>query len=220
MIIAIHQPNYLPYPGYFSKIRESDTFVFLDNAQFEKNNFTNRNRIRTPQGWCWLTVPLHKPDLNTEIKDVLIDQKQDWQVKHWKSLVFNYGRSPFFYISQILKPIYQDVKWRNLALLNESIIIMLCAYLGVETEFVKASNLSVKGSGTDLLVDICKRLDATTYLSGPSGRNYLELDKFEKEGIKVRFQEFKPHPYPQQFGKEFISNLSIVDMLFNVGELL
>lgn len=220
VIVAIHQPNYLPYYGYFDKIRNSDVFVFLDNVQFEKNSYTNRNRIKTPQRWCWLTVPVVKAPLDTQIKDMEIDPHPDWQEDHWKSFVFNYGSAPFFYKSRALEIIYKNFKWEKLFLLNETLIVTLCALFGLDAEFVNASQLNVEGSGTDLLLNICKKLKADVYLSGKSGRNYLEHGKFRRNGIEVSFQHFEHPVYRQQFGNEFLPNMSVIDMLFNVGELL
>ena len=217
MRVAIHQPNYIPYLGYFHQIHNSDIFVFLDNVTYTKNNYTNRNRIKTPDGWCWLTVPVvNKKILETPISKVKIDNSTNWYKKHRNSIKFNYGRAPHF---EEYKNFIDDIycsSWGALADLNKYSIKTICGLLGINGTFVNASELDVDGAGTDLLVNICEALGADTYFSGRDGRFYLDCQRFEQRGIKVVFQGFPAPTYPQLFGA-FVPNLSVIDYLLNDG---
>ena len=215
--VAIHQPNFLPYLGYFDQIRNSDIFVFLDNVIYTKNDFINRNKIKTPDGWCWLTVPMvNKNILGTPICKVEISNSVNWRRKHYNSIQFNYGRAPHFEeYRNFFEKVYQS-EWSLLAELNRFLIKSICAFLGIKGVFVDVSTLDVKGARTDLLVNICETLDADVYLSGVGGRNYIDYQMFEKSNIDIVFQEFKVLPYSQLYG-EFIPYLSVIDFLLNCG---
>lgn len=213
--LAVHQPNYIPYLGYFDQIHNSDIFVFLDSVTYTKNDYTNRNRIKTPDGWCWLTVPVvNKNILKTPVCEVRIDNSTNWRRKHWNSIKFNYGQTPHF---EEYRGFFEDIyrsSWFLLADLNKALIKSICAFFGITGVFINASDLDVRGSGTDLLVTLCEVLDVDTYFAGCGGRAYLDCQKFEQKEIKVVFQDFQAPVYPQAFG-EFVPNLSVVDYLFN-----
>lgn len=217
MMVAIHQPQYLPWLGYFNKIKQADIFCFLDTVQFKKNEWQNRNRIKTAQGWQWLTVPVRFrfPD---PINAVRIQNRQNWRHKHLQSLMTNYRKTPFFdaYFS-LFRDIY-DREWRSLAELNIMLIEQLTDALGVPRPlFLRASSLAgISDHPTDRLIDICQSVSADTYLSGPAGADYMDVDRFRGRGVSVIFQDFAHPVYPQRFG-EFISHLSAVDLLFNRG---
>jgi len=218
-IVAIHQPNYLPWAGYFYKIMSSDTFVFLDNVQYEKNSFINRNRIKTPQGASWLTVDvITKKRFGQPINDVEINNRVSWNRKHWKTISQNYSKASFFdSYKEIFENTYQR-KWEKLVDLNKYLIISICDVMGIEdTNFINASELDVYGKGTELLINICKILRADVYLSGFGGAKYMEEDAFRSKGINLKYYDFKHPEYNQQFG-EFIPNLSVADLLFNEGQ--
>lgn len=219
MKIAIHQPEYLPWLGFWNKISKCEMFVLLDNTQFRKNYFQNRNRIRTANEWTWLTVPVFTKDKATQqINEVEINNVTDvnWQKKHWKTIEQNYQKTPYF---NEYKDIFQRFylkKWTKLADLNISVIYAIKEILGIKTEIVIGSSLNVSGERSDLLLDICKKVGATTYLSGRFGKEYLEESKFKKENIEVIFQEFN-HPVYKQVFKPFIPEMSIIDVIFNEG---
>jgi hypothetical protein len=208
----------MPWLGFFDKVRQADTFVILDNVQFEKNYFQNRNKIRTKEGWIWLTVPvLAKGKSNQLIKDVQINNAVDWQSKHWKSINQSYNKAPFFSkYNNYLKQIYSK-QWTRLADLNEEIIKHIVHELGIQVKILRASTLGATGKGTDLLLQICQELKADTYLSGISGKNYLDEEQFKREGIKVIYQEFY-HPIYKQVYEPFIPGMSVIDLLFNQGD--
>lgn len=215
MIVAIHQPQYLPWCGYFDKMDKADVFCYLDNVQFKKNEWQNRNRIKTAQGWQWLTVPvLYK--FPEKIQEVTINNNANWRHKHLLSLVANYSRSPFFsdYIG-IFKDVYA-VEWELLAKLNIQLVEELRKLLKIETKTVVASEMELSEDPTERLIDVCLNVGADTYFSGPGGADYMDMGKFAKQGIKVQFQRFVSPRYPQNFG-DFEMNLSVVDLLFNCG---
>ncbi len=216
MIASIHQPQYLPWLGYFSKIDRSDTFIFLDNVQFKKNEWQNRNRVRTAEGWQWITVPvLHK--FLQKISEVEINNTVQWGKKHLNALITNYSKTPFFkeYIGFFEQTYAQD--WKYLVDINIHIIQNLVKLMGIsDKELILASKFESREGPTERLVDLCRQVEGDIYLSGKDGAKYMDLDIFEKEGIKIIFQDYKHPQYPQLFGS-FEPYMSILDLLFNCG---
>lgn len=217
MIVAIHQPNFLPWMGYFYKIYKSDIFVFLDNVQFTKNGYQNRVKIKTSQGELWLTVPVrHKfGQLTSEVK---FNTLENWREKHLKTLEMSYKRTPFFSILfDLLQKIYFKKDWINLSELNIALIEEVCLYLGITTRFVLASSLNVSGSSTNLLIDIVRNVGGNIYLSGRGGLKYQDEEKFSEHQIELVYTDFRHPVYPQLWG-DFIEGLSIIDLIFNCGK--
>ena len=218
MIVGIHQPNYLPGISYFCKILSSDVFVLLDSVQFSKGNWTNRNRIKSPQGELLLSIQVYTKGKSEQlISEITIANREDWRKKHLKSIYQNYNKAIFINnIYPIMEDIYRS-DWTNLAQLNCHIIRKFCNILGIDRKFYLSSELGGNDRhATDLLIFLVQAVGGATYLSGAGGRKYMELEKFAAQGIGVRFQEFTPAPYRQLHG-EFISNLSLIDLLCNVG---
>ncbi|MFB0564869.1 MAG: WbqC family protein [Candidatus Aminicenantaceae bacterium] len=218
-IVAIHQPNYLPWAGYFYKILKCDTFVFLDNVQYEKSSFINRNRIKTSQGAAWLTVDvITKNRFGQFINEVEINNRVSWAKKHWRSISQNYSKAPNFdAYRDFFENTYQR-NWEKLVDLNKYLIVAICEIIGIkDTTILDASELDVQGKGTELLINTSKAVNADVYLSGFGGAKYMEEDAFNNAGIKLKYYDFKHPVYTQLFG-EFIPNLSIIDLLFNEGE--
>lgn len=215
MICAIHQPQYLPWLGYFDKLDTADLFVFLDDTQFKKNEWQNRNKIRSINGAQWLTVPvLHQ--FGQEIRDVRIDSRSNWCNKHYQALVTNYSKAPHF---REHRPFLQETferDWDLLVDISVHFVQYLGQQLGIETEIIQSSSLGIDATATEALVAICKAVGADTYLSGIGGRDYLEQQRFRDEGIALVYQEFQHPSYPQLHG-EFLSHLSVVDLVFNCG---
>ena len=219
MIISIHQPQYLPWDNFFKKIKKSDCFIFLDNVEFQKNGLQNRNQIKTSNGPIWLTVPI-KQKLGQKISDVEIDNSKDWKKKHWKTINENYNKSKYF---DNFKGNFQNIflsNWNNLSELNIKIILEILMILNIKTKIYKASDLKVKGKSTELLVNLRKKINSKTYISGEGGENYLELEKFKEAGIQVIFEKnINQKPYKQNHDNVgFVQNLSIIDNLFNNGK--
>jgi len=216
MIVAIHQPQFLPWLGYFDKMRRADVFCYLDNVQYKKNEWQNRNRIKTACGMQWLTVPV-RYRFPQKINQVAINNAVNWRRKHLQALITNYRRAPYFdeYID-FFSAIYLT-QWESLAELNLAFIEGFRKLLGFEDLTVLvASDLDLSDDPTLRLIDICRSAGADTYLSGRDGANYMDLEKFRRSGIQVVFQEFVHPSYPQQFGC-FQPHLSVVDLLFNCG---
>lgn len=218
-IVSVHQPQYLPWPGFFHKVGKSDYFVFLDTVQFEKGGFQNRNRIRRPHDWIWLTVPIKsKGRFKQKISEVKIDYAINWQRKHLNSIKMNYARAPFFCnLEKYFKKIYSS-RWQYLRALNVHLIQFFLKHLKINTPLYYESKLKTTQKNTDRIIEICEKLGADTYLSGVGGRAYLDEDKFRKAHIKLIYQNFKYPVYKQCFGTNFIPNLSIIDLIFNCGK--
>lgn len=217
MIAAIMQPTYLPWIGYFDLIDQSDAFVLLDTVAFSRQSWQQRNRIATPQGPLWLTVPVQR-DPDQPIAEVTIDNGRPWRRKHWGSLEMNYRRAPFWAeCSPALQHIY-DREWTSLAQLNIELIQQLCTLAGIPANFVLASALGELGGGRDArLVEICRHLGGETYLSPLGALAYLEADTgFAAAGIELTFQNYR-HPSYLQPGGAFQAHLSFLDALMNVG---
>lgn len=218
MIVGIHQPNYIPWIGYFYKILKSDKFVILDDVQYIKNSFINRNRIKTPQGAAWLTLPVYfKGNFGDNINEIKLKNELGWKDKHLKTIEMNYKKSQYFdnYFND-LKNIY-DKEHEFLSDLNTDLIFFFMDCLNIKTEVIKSSQLNILGTSTERLVNICKCLEADEYLSGTGGQNYQDEQFFKENNIKLTYSDFK-HPVYQQLWGEFIPNLSILDFIFNYGD--
>ncbi len=216
MKIAIHQPQYLPWLNYFKKIEECDLFIVLDSVQFQKNGLHNRNKIKSPTGEIWLTVPIKKKTKQSII-EVEINNKINWNKKHWESIKQYYGKSKNFksYENE-LKKIY-SLEWTNLNELNLQLIKTLMQWMKISTPIKKNSELKIKGERSQLILNICKFFNAKNYISGIGGKNYLDEGAFKKSGIKIEYLSFKPYKqYKQNFMKNgFINNLSSLDVIMN-----
>ena len=217
MIVAVHQPQYLPWLGYFDKIDRADIFVLLDNVQFKKNEWQNRNKIKTAQGWQWLTVPvMYKyPQL---INEVTINNKVSWQHKQRQSILSNFKKAPYY---DLLEEFSEDIfssSWQFISQLNMEVIKRLVKMLGIDTPLYIASEIGDFPQDPDeRLVAITKHFGADTYLAGTGGRGYMDLKKYNKSGIKVIFQDFKHPVYSQLFG-DFEPFMSVIDLIFNHGD--
>lgn len=216
MKITAHQPNYIPWLGFFHRMDNVDKFVILDNVQFTKDLFMQRNKIKTANGVLMLTVPV-RAKMDTLIKDVLIDNSQNWQKRHWLSIKYNYNKSQYWeYLFQELEEIYSK-EWIKLFDLNMEIINLIRNKLKINTELIMASELSQDfGKKTNLLVNLCKHLNANTFFSGSGSKVYIVEEEFDKNNINLIFQDYKHPVYPQRLG-EFASHLSILDLIFNCG---
>lgn len=214
-IVSIHQPNYVPWSGYFYKMAIGDVHVLLDDVVYDSKGFTNRNRVRTPEGWTWLTVPVHSRD-DTRIEEVRIANEHEWRRKHWKTLQTYYNNAPHLEAHRdALEAIY-DREWEWLADLNVELIEHVRASLGLETELVRSSTLEIEGRKSELNLGLTRAVGGTVYLSGPSGREYLDQERFASEGIGLVFAEFE-HPVYDQVYPGFEPRMSVLDLLFNTG---
>src|SRR3989339_466388 len=217
MILSVHQPQYLPWIGYFDKIIHSDAFIFLDNVQYKKREFQNRNKIRTKENWIWLTLPVITKDrFYQKISDVEINNETDWAADHLKSIEYNYAHAPFFkQYHELFRDIYSR-KWQKLSEINVHIINLLMNLYGIRTPISFESSLAVTTTSSMRIIDICKKVGADTYLSGAGGKAYIDEELFRQNNIKLVYQEFKHPVYPQQW-EGFEPFMSIIDHLFNRG---
>ncbi|WP_254532820.1 WbqC family protein [Natrinema gelatinilyticum] len=213
LTVAIHQPNYLPWIGYFQKIYRCDVFVFLDTVEYTSNSWINRNKIKTPDGWTWLTVPVHGS--NGSIADMVI-ANDSWRNSHEKSLQQNYGKAENFdEINDLFAQAYAK-SWESLCELNINLVRKLADRLGLECRFVRSSELDVDASSSERIVRLCTELGADRYFSGTGARSYNDHTQFETADITLEYQSIEHPQYEQRFG-DFVSKLSIVDVLMNVG---
>ncbi len=211
-IVSIHQPNFIPWLGFFDKIAKSDILVIYDTCAVGKNSVFNRNKVKTPQGPIWLTVPTHAT-LAQPINEIEIDNSSSWQEKHLKTLFFNYKKAKFY---DEIYPEIEKIYSRSHQLLNDlnmDFINFLTKQLKIKKEIVFASGLKVSGSQNEALIDMVKKVHGDVYLSGDGSHDYLDTKLFEDKGIEVIWQNYEAGKYHQLWG-DFIPNLSVVDYLF------
>jgi hypothetical protein len=217
MILTAHQPVYLPWLGLFHKISLADTYVFFDEVQYLPKDWMNRNKINSPSGETWLTVPvLRKGYRELKTSEIKINNKIDWRKKHLRSISLNYKKSEFFekYIDFFEETYNKD--WDYLDELNEYMLKWFLKELKIDVKFLKASNLKFEGKKSSLVLDMCKKLKADSYVFGELGKEYVNESEFKNENINLIFQDYK-HPSYRQLGRDFVSHLSIIDLLFNCG---
>ena len=215
--IAIHQPNFMPWAGYFYKIAKADKFVLLDNAQFSKNSYINRSQILVNGKIKWLTVPA-RPKLGTSIDQVMVGDK-NWKIRHIEVLKNAYAKAPYFNeIFPQLACAYENIISTNLHEINIHFIRWFLKNLNIQTEILKASEMLMPNSfgQTDRLVGIATELGAGVYLSGNGAIKYLDIKRFDQCDIELKFSSFYPAKYPQEI-ETFIPGLSVLDVILNIG---
>ncbi len=215
-IISIHQPAYLPWLGYFHKIMLSDIFVYLDTVQFEKNSFTNRNKILSNSGPLWLTVPvLTRGHTESTIRDLKISGEQ-WKRKHIQSIKMNYSKAPFSaeYYPDLEKQILNAGE--SFSDFVYGLTEHFCRLLGITSQLVRASSFSPQGEKSKLVENICGKFKADIYVSGTLGKDYLNRESFSCAGVRIYFQDYR-HPRYKQLFREFVPGMSIIDALMNIG---
>ena len=217
--VAILQPGYLPWLGFFEQMYRSDVFVVYDDVQYDKEGWRNRNRIKTANGMQWLTIPIMvKFESHPLICEVKIDKKINWRKKHLSSIKQNYSKAPYFksYID-IFEEAYSH-EWESLVCIDMHFILELASCLGMrDKKIVRSSSLNVTGDRIERLINICKLFDANIFYEGAAGRNYIDDSQFLRHGIMVEFQDYKHSVYKQLYG-DFIPYLSVIDLLFNHGK--
>jgi hypothetical protein len=218
MIVSINQPAYLPWLGYYHRIAISDLHVVLDHVQFEKNSYVNRNKVRTKEGWCWLTVPVKTKSKfgNLPIAELEIADDSRWAAKHWSTIRQNYAAAGYF---EAHGPFFQSLyarPWSRLAALMQEINGYLLEQLGISTRMISSSQMDPQKTKSELVLELCQAAGATVYLSGPLGRDYLDEDSFRVAGIRVAYHDYR-HPIYSQLYAGFEPSMSAVDLLFNHG---
>ena len=219
MKVAIHQPEHMPWLGFFHKINMADIYVVFDNVQYRRRYFQNRNKIRTKEGWQWVIVPLEKENRNELlIKNAkLFAEDLEWKGKNLRSIYHNYSKAKYFKCFwDEFESIYNK-DYSHLLDLNLALIQFFFKALGIKTEIQLASTLDISGKKGDIIFNICKALGAETYICGISGKDYLNFRKFNDSGIEVVMQTFH-HPIYKQLHEPFVPCMSIIDLLFNHGD--
>ncbi len=216
MIVAIHQPQYLPWLPYFDKADTCDVFVYLDNVQYQKNGLQNRNQIKSATGATWLTVPVHATLSKTIAETTIVDSR--WKKKHVGTIEMSYARAPHLrWFSEQLKPVLER-DWNLLSELNIAVTDLMLESLGIQCKRVRASDLHVSGAADDLVLSICEAVGAQVYLSGRGAQSYQHEKKFQERRIELRYQEYRNPSYPQcHSGIGFVADLSALDLILNAG---
>lgn len=215
--VAILQSNYIPWKGYFDIIASVDEFILYDDMQYTRRDWRNRNRIKTPQGCQWLTVPVktkgkyYQTIRETEIEDIA------WAQDHWRTLCLNYRRAACFSpVAEWLEPYYKRA-YSHLTELNTCLIRAICAYLGIDTRITDCCDYRLAEGKTERLASLCIQAGGTEYVSGPSAKDYIDETVFEQSGIKLTWFDYAGYPEYTQLWGEFQHNVSILDLLFNCG---
>lgn len=216
--IAILQSNYIPWKGYVDVLASVDEFVIYDEVQFTKNDWRNRNKIKTKNGVEWLTIPVRQARLDQKISETVVSDKR-WAVKHWKAISNNYARAPYF---STYAPVFEQVyrQAAELTFLSEINIFFLqkiCELLGIPTVISSSREYDLSADRVGRLVSICQQAGASTYLSGPAAKDYLEEGRFEAKGIKVEWMDYSGYREYTQLFPPFEHAVTILDLIFNVG---
>lgn len=215
--VAILQSNYIPWKGYFDLIASVDEFILYDNVQFTKNDWRNRNKVKTPNGSNWLSIPVGT-DISRLIREVQLPNN-GWRENHLKVLALNYGRAPFFdEVMETVTPFYRDMTLTNLSAFNRALIEMVCVYLGIHTKISNSWDYVLCEGRTERLVSLCQQTNATSYISGPAAEGYLNENLFSKANISVKWFDYLDYKvYPQLWGT-FEHSVTVLDLLFNCGK--
>ena len=215
MTVSAHQPAYLPWLGYLDKVKKSDVFVFLDTVQYEKNSFTNRNKIRTKDGWIWLSIPVIKTGhMNSTMMDMQIDTRSKWNQKHLRSIELNYKKARNFgFLYPQLEVLYSKSYDRLVDATWDHLMFWLELY-DIHTKIIRSSTLNLNGKKNDLILDLCRTIGADVYISGALGKDYIDLDTFTANDIQVGFQDYQHPVYPQLYDG-FLPNMGIIDHAMN-----
>jgi hypothetical protein len=224
MIVAAHQPAYLPWLGYLDKLSKADVFVVMDDLQYEAQNFINRNRLKLANGPHWMVVPLLAAEQTAPICERRIDNsgrggRHHWQHRTWRTLEVHYGASPHF---ATYAPELEDVftrRWDSLVELDLQMLDIARRWLGIKTPILRSSSLGLRGTKTDRILDMCGKLGASIYLSGRGGSTgYLDTDQLSKHGVSTLWQQFAHPTYAQRYMHlGFVSHLGFLDLVLNSG---
>jgi len=215
--VAINQSNYIPWKGYFDLIHDVDVFLFYDDVQFTVRDWRNRNRVKTPQGLTWLTIPVGD-DRKRRICDVtLLDPS--WQKRHWRTLQHVYAKAPYFAaFEEFLSEVYLRRVWRQLSELNQFLITTIAReFLGIRTQILNAAEYNLTTTSQQRILDLIHAVRGDTYYSGPAGKAYLDPERFRREGITLIWKDYSGYPCYQQVSPPFEHTVTILDLLFHTG---
>jgi hypothetical protein len=217
--LAILQSNYIPWKGYFDIIGSVDEFVLYDCVQYTKNDWRNRNKIKTPKGTEWITIPCNFSSSSQKINETKVTNHL-WANKHYKTLVQYYSKAKYFkQYESIFAELYKELESEEfLSNINYKFIITINKILGIDTKISKCEDFNLVEGQTVRLVQICKDAGANIYLSGPAAKDYLDEEMFEKENIKVEWMNYGGYKEYEQLYPPFEHGVSILDLIFNVGD--
>ena len=215
--VAILQSNYIPWKGYFDIIHDVDLFMFYDNLQYTKNDWRNRNKIKTPQGLLWLTIPVGSSK-GRLICEIALENPR-WQNKHWLTIQQNYAKTPYFAkYRSFFEEVYLGRQWDNLSELNQFLIKTIAHdFLGLHTQFCDSREYAVEGQRLDRLIKLAHKAGATSFVSGPAARDYILEEDFMEAGIELVWKSYAGYPEAPQFCPPFEHGVSILDLLFHTG---
>lgn len=218
MLVTIHQPEFMPWAGYFNKIaRAEGRLIHLDSVKFQKNYFDNRCRVKQNGAAKWVTVPVQGRDAGTLIRDILIFEPGSWEKTAFEAFFRNYGKAPFWKEhSNFLEVTFSPGRWTKLVDLNLTVIEYVCRYLDLPLKTTRSSELGVESKGSQLVLDLCLKAGADSYLSGAHGRDYLDENAFAAAGVKLIYQDYAPPVY-EQFDGPYVGPLTVFDLLLNRG---
>ncbi len=216
--IAVTQSNYIPWKGYFDLIAAVDEFVIYDAVQYTRRDWRNRNRIKTPQGPQWLTVPVIVEDIATQTIDATRLADPHWATHHWRTLSSNYRRAPHFdAVRAWLEPLYH-VRYETLSDLNAALVKAISRHLRIGTAISDCRAYALPPGKSARLISICCEAGADVYVTGPAAKAYLDVAAFAAAGVAVEWFEYPDYPeYPQRW-PPFVHQVSILDLLFNCGD--
>jgi hypothetical protein len=218
MKVVIIQSNYIPWKGYFDIMNMADAFIIYDEVQYTKNDWRNRNKIKTGNGTIWLTIPVKQEKLSQRIIDTEV-HNQEWRKKHWNSIAMAYSKAPHF---KKYRSLFEDQYLGNnetgLSKINYGFFVAINEALGIKTKLYWSNELQLIDGKTERLVDLCKKVGADEYISGPAAKDYLQTGLFEEQNIKVSWMDYTGYPaYPQLY-PPFEQAVSVLDLIFNTGE--
>jgi hypothetical protein len=215
--VAILQSNYIPWKGYFDIINSVDTFVIYDEVQYTKNDWRNRNIIKTPTGPLWLTIPVRQVSLEQKIFETQTTLK-NWNVKHWNSIRGAYSKAPYFKeCESYFRDLYLSIETENLSEINLIFIRAINKLLGINTEIIDSRTLNLDGDKNKRLVQAVSKLGGSVYISGPSAKGYINESAFNYNDINIEWMDYSKYQVYPQLYPPFVHGVSILDMIFNIG---
>jgi hypothetical protein len=216
--VAIVQSNYLPWKGYFDLVHSADEFVLFDDVQYTRRDWRNRNRIKTPRGAAWITIPVNSKGLYDAPISTIEAADPGWRKRHWNTICANYSRAPYFALyAPDFERLFQECREPRLSAINRYWLEAICALLDIRTHFSWSSEYQLVEGRTERIVEICRQLGADVYVSGPSARAYLEPARFEEAEIRIKYFDYSPYPEYRQLFPPFDHHVSILDLIFNEG---
>jgi hypothetical protein len=217
MKVVINQSNYLPWKGYFDLINDADLFIFYDDRQYTKNDWRNRNKFKTPRGSEWLSIPVGKHESRLICEVTL--PADAWARRHWAFIEKHYDRAPHFgTLAPLFRPLFLDGHWTHLSELNQHFIRLIARdILGIKTQFADSRSYSLRRQKQERILELLRAVGATTYISGPAAKAYIEGSRFLDAGIELVWKDYGGYPAYPQLHPPFDHAVSILDLLFNVG---